>query len=141
MSIDSIANIASVSSSPSAAQSLQANGMGMQDLLKVLLTQLTYQDPMKPMDSQQFMTQMMQTTLVQQGQDGNAKLDALIASQATLLSVGLLGKRVDVTLDSGPASGTVVALALDSGTPRLTISTQSGASLSGITPSQITLIR
>ena len=138
MSIYAIANVASA---PSAAQSLQANGMGMQDLLKVLLTQLSYQDPMKPMDSQQFMTQMMQTTLVQQGQEGNAKLDALIASQATLLSVGLLGKSVDVSLAGGPASGTVVALALDSGSPRLTISTQSGASLTGITPSQITLIR
>ena len=141
MSIDAIANVANVASAPSAAQSLQANGMGMQDLLKVLLTQLSYQDPMKPMDSQQFMTQMMQTTLVQQGQEGNAKLDALIASQATLLSVGLLGKSVDVSLAGGPASGTVVALALDSGSPRLTISTQSGASLTGITPSQITLIR
>ncbi len=141
MSIDSIANVTNVTSAPSAAQSLQANGMGMQDLLKVLLTQLSYQDPMKPMDSQQFMTQMMQTTLVQQGQEGNAKLDALIASQATLLSVGLLGKSVDVSLAGGPASGTVVALALDSGSPRLTISTQSGASLTGITPSQITLIR
>lgn len=41
--------------SGSGATNLQANSLGMEDFLKILLTQLTYQDPLKPMDNQQFM--------------------------------------------------------------------------------------
>ncbi|HSV34575.1 MAG TPA: flagellar hook capping FlgD N-terminal domain-containing protein, partial [Ramlibacter sp.] len=37
--------ISTVSSSTSA---LQSSSMGMEDFMKILLTQLTYQDPLKP---------------------------------------------------------------------------------------------
>jgi flagellar basal-body rod modification protein FlgD len=43
--------------------------------MKILLTQLTYQDPLKPMDNQAFMAQMAQFTALQQAQDTNSKMD------------------------------------------------------------------
>lgn len=120
------------------ASNLQANGLGMQDFLKILLTQLTYQDPLKPMDNQQFMAQMAQFTSLEQTQQLNSKTDALLSTQASLQSVGLLGKTVEI---EGGIVGTVTALSLATNTPQLTLTTAAGATLSGIGLSQITSVR
>ena len=125
----------------SATENLQANGMGMQDFLKILLTQLTYQDPLKPMDNQQFMAQMAQFTALQQTQQLNVKIDQLISTQASLQSVGLIGKSVDVVTSNGAVTGTVVALSLAGETPQLTISTAAGATLTEIGLTQVLQVR
>ncbi|MGC7406521.1 flagellar hook capping FlgD N-terminal domain-containing protein [Pandoraea pneumonica] len=131
-----------VGSSPSIDSStLQSSSLGMQDFLKILLTQLTYQDPLKPMDNQQFMAQMAQFTTLEQTQQLNDKISQLISTQATLQSVGLIGKTVDATTSSGSITGTVTALTLDQNTPQLTIKTTTGASLTGISLAQLTAVR
>ena len=80
-----VATIGAVGATPS----LQAHGLGMQDFLKILLTQLTFQDPLKPMDNQAFMAQMAQFTALEQTQQLNAKIDALLATQAATIDDGL----------------------------------------------------
>ena len=119
---------------------LQANGMGMQDFLKILLTQLTYQDPLKPMDNQQFMAQMAQFTSLQQTQQLNEKTDALLSTQASLQSVGLLGRTVEIGSGTGTITGTVKALSLATDTPQLTLETPTGV-LTGISLGQITSVK
>jgi len=121
--------------------SLQSGSIGLQDFLKILLTQLTYQDPLKPMDNQEFMAQIAQFTSLEQTQQINTKLDTLLSSQSSLQSVGLIGKTVEVKTQSGTAVGTVSSLSLASGSPQLTITTTSGTTLSGISLSQINTIR
>jgi len=128
-------------SGTASTDTLQANGLGMQDFLKILLTQLTYQDPLKPMDNQQFMAQMAQFTALQQTQELNTKIDQLISTQAALQSVGLIGKTVDVTTGSGTVTGTVAGLSFGSGTPQLTINTTSGATLTDISLAQLAQVR
>lgn len=98
--------------SASAGTNLQSASLGMEDFLKILLTQLTYQDPLKPMDNQQFMAQMAQFTNLQQTQQLNDNIKTLITNQAALQSVGLIGKTVDVTTANGNVTGTVSALSL-----------------------------
>jgi len=53
----------------------QPASLGLQDFMKILLTQLTYQDPLKPMDNQQFMSQIAQFTTLEQSQQLNEKID------------------------------------------------------------------
>lgn len=130
MSISSIA-------SASTANSLQANSLGMQDFLKILLTQLNYQDPMKPMDNQQFMAQMAQFTTLQQTQQLNTNIEHLLTNQASLQSVGLIGRTVDVGTDSGTISGQVVSLSLSGDAPMLTLNTSTGTTISNIGLDQI----
>ncbi len=126
--------------SPSTA--VQGNSMGMEDFLKVLLTQLTFQDPLKPMDNQEFMAQMAQFTSLEQTQQLNEKMSQLVSNQAALQSVGLIGRSVDVTLASGTSlTGTVTALSLSGESPALTITTSAGATLSGIGIGQISAVR
>ena len=125
----------------SAATNLQSSSLGMEDFLKILLTQLTYQDPLKPMDNQQFMAQMAQFTNLQQTQQLNDSIKTLITNQAALQSVGLIGKTVDITTQSGTASGTVSALSLSGEAPMITVRTSTGATLTDISLSQIVSVR
>jgi len=130
--------IDSVSSSSAATQSSSLN---MQDFLKILLTQLNYQDPMKPMDNQQFMAQLAQFTSLEQTQQLNTKIDQLISTQAALQSVGLIGRTVDITVTSGTVTGTVKALALSGDSPQLTVLSSTGETLTGISLAQIAAVR
>jgi flagellar basal-body rod modification protein FlgD len=124
-----------------AAGNLQANGLGMQDFLKILLTQLTFQDPLKPMDNQEFMAQMAQFTALEQTQQLNNKIDALLSTQASLQSVGLIGRTVDVATDTGTVTGTVTSLSLAGDSPQLAIRTTAGATISGVGLSQVAAVR
>lgn len=101
---------------------LQTNQLGLQDFLQVLLTQITYQDPLKPMDNQEFMAQMAQFTQLGQTQELNTKLEALLSTQAALQSVGLVGRTVTATTSSGQqVSGTVATLSLSGSVPTVTV--------------------
>lgn len=132
-------SISAVTSSPQSASS--ASNLTTQDFLKVLLTQLTYQDPLKPLDNQQFMAQLAQFTTLQQTQQLNEGVAQLLANQASLQSVGLIGRTVDFTTSSGQVTGTVVGLSLSGATPQLSIRTGTGATVSNVELSQITAVR
>ena len=123
---------------PPTAGALQGNGIGLQDFLRILLTQLTYQDPLKPMDNQQFMAQMAQFTALEQTQQLNTRMDALLSTQASLQSVGLLGRTVEIGTS---VSGTVTALSLAGDVPQLTVQRSDGSTLTGIALSQVTVVR
>ncbi|MEH0167831.1 flagellar hook assembly protein FlgD [Roseateles microcysteis] len=113
----------------------------MQDFLKILVTQLGNQDPLKPMDNQEFVTQLAQFTSLQQTQEMNDKLASLLSVQASAQSVGLLGKTVDLETAAGPSTGTVSAIGFAAGEPRLTVRTSAGAILADITLASLTSVR
>lgn len=118
-----------------------AFGLGFDALLKIILTQLTYQDPLKPMDNFQFVSQLAQFSQIQQGQTSNDRLESLVTAQATAQATGLLGTKVDVPAGAATLSGKVTAVAFDNGTPRITIQTTDGRTISGISISSITQVR
>lgn len=132
MSIDSIA---------STSTNLRANSLNQEDFLKILLTQLTYQDPMKPVDNQQFLAQMAQFTSLEQAQQLNDKIAVLISNQAALQSVGLIGRTVDITANGSTVTGSVTALSLSGESPLITVKTAAGATLANISLSQVTAVR
>jgi len=90
-----------------------SNTIGMNDFLKLLVTQLQNQDPLNPLDQNQFLSQTAQFTAVEQLQQINRALADLKASSPAsgmTQATGLLGKTVtvagqDVTFDgSNPVS-------------------------------------
>jgi flagellar basal-body rod modification protein FlgD len=80
------------------------------DFLKILITQLSHQDPTQPMNDKEFVAQMAQFTSLEQitnMSNGLSKVaDLLSRSQA----VSLLGTAVDVSNGGGTISGTVDAV-------------------------------
>lgn len=130
-------NIGSIAAAPSGTS---ASKLGLQDFMKILLTQLTFQDPLKPMDNQAFMAQMAQFTSLEQSQRLNEKVQQLIGDQAALNSVGLLGRTVDVLTAAGKSTGTVTALSLQGDVPLLTLTLSGGTVLGDIGLSQVTAV-
>jgi flagellar basal-body rod modification protein FlgD len=76
------------------------------DFLRLLVTQLKYQDPLSPTDNQQFMAQMAQFSTV----EGINNLESTLAS---LQGVGLIGKQVTYAGDDGTEqTGVATAIAM-----------------------------
>ena len=114
-----------------------ANTLGLQDVMKILLTQLTYQDPLKPMDNQAFMAQMAQFTSLEQSQQLNERMQQLIENQAALQSIGLIGRSVEITTEAGKVTGTVASLSLQGDAPVLTVTSSGGAVIENVSLGQI----
>ena len=131
----------SISAIGTASTPTATNQLSLEDFLKVLLTQLTYQDPLKPMDNQQFMAQIAQFTTLEQTQQLNTGIQTLLNNQSSLQSVGLIGRTVDISTDSGPLTGTVSALSLAGASPLVTLTLPGGASVSNVSLAQITSVR
>jgi flagellar basal-body rod modification protein FlgD len=134
-----IQSIGSVVGNSSAA--LQAAGIGQEDFLKILLTQLSFQDPLKPLDNQEFIAQMAQFTSLEQARQLNDRTDALLSIQSATQSIGLIGRTVEVRTDTGTTVGQVTTITFEGGSPALTVQTSSGAFLTGVTLSQIFVVR
>ena len=119
----------------------QSSNIGIQDFLKILTSQLNNQDPLKPVDNQEFVAQIAQFATLEQSRQLNVKIDDLLTVQSSVQSVGLLGKTVDVNQNGFIVSGRVTALDVSSGSTTLTVTTATGAFQNNISPSQILNIR
>lgn len=127
-----------------ATSSLSANAtssLKLDDLLRVLLTELTHQDPLKPLDNKDFMAQVAQFASLDSSQRLNQSIDQLLALQAVNQSVGLIGRNVTATAGGGTVTGQVTALSLSNGVPSLTVHTTDGRDVVGITIGQLQLVR
>jgi flagellar basal-body rod modification protein FlgD len=120
---------------------LQTQTLSQQDFLKIMLTQLQFQDPLKPMDNEQFLAQMAQFSSLAQTAQMNDRIDTLLTVQAATQSIGLIGKTVQVDTASTSTVGTVSSLSFSSGTPSLTVTASDGSIMTGVSVSQISVIR
>ena len=132
-----------VSSTSAAAQS--AYGLDFQSLLQIILTQLTYQDPLKPMDNFEFVSQLAQFSQLQQMQTLNDDINTLLTTQSASQAAGLLGRTVDISSGTSGStvtqSGTVSAVSFSSGQPQITITTSAGQTVANIPMSEIVQVR
>ena len=136
MALDSIGSI-----SPNDSGVVSKAGLGQDDFMKILLTQLTYQDPLSPMDNQEFIAQFAQFSQLEQSRQTNESLDSLFGLQATNQAVNLLGKTVEVRSDSSSVIGYVTTVSFLRGTPELTVVTENGSTLTNVTLSQVVVVR
>lgn len=113
--IDTQAVTGSGSTASSIASAVgSGNTIGMNDFLKLLVTQLQNQDPLNPLDQNQFLSQTAQFTAVEQLQQINQSLTALKAatpSNGMTQAATLIGKTVTVSGQDVPFDGaTLVSL-------------------------------
>ncbi|MEP7453717.1 flagellar hook assembly protein FlgD [Phyllobacterium sp. SB3] len=80
-------------------------GADYQTFLKLLVAQMKNQDPTKPMDATQQVTQLAQFSSVEQAVQMNAKLEQLLASSSLSQADGIIGRTV--TSPDGTVSGVV----------------------------------
>ena len=106
--LTSIINSVSAGSKTSvASQTLSAD---MDTFLKLLTTQMQYQDPLDPMDASEYTNQLVQYSNVEQAIQTNTKLDSLLSLAIHNLGVqatGYVGKTVQALGDIMPLDGGV----------------------------------
>jgi flagellar basal-body rod modification protein FlgD len=110
-------NAVTAASATVGASASTTNAAGSEDrFLKLLVAQLSNQDPMNPMDNAQMTSQMAQistVTGVQQVNQSIASLSAQLASMQMLQSSSLVGRNVLVDGANLPVSGGKAAGAVD----------------------------
>ncbi len=99
--------------------------------LKILITQLQYQDPTQPMQDREFISQMAQFSSLEQMTNISDRLttvgdgiDALSALQLTTQAVSVIGRTVELHNPDGkgdPITGTVEKVVFRSGVPKLVV--------------------
>jgi flagellar basal-body rod modification protein FlgD len=115
--------------------------LGQEDFLRILTTQLSFQDPLKPLDNQQFMAQMAQFASLEQTRTMNSNLESMLAVQSATQSIGLIGRTVEVATESGSQVGAVSSLRFNNGVPLVTVRTSAGQSLSDLGLGSIVVVR
>jgi flagellar basal-body rod modification protein FlgD len=96
----SASNASSTAAKGTTAGSRAALGNNYDTFLKLLTSQLQNQNPLSPMDSTQFTSQLVQYSSVEQAIKQNENLEKLISMQSSTQSanaVGYIGKKVDMS--------------------------------------------
>ena len=91
--------------------------LGQDDFLKLLVAQMSQQDPMNPMKDSEFIAQMAQFSALEQAKTMQQDMSSLRAST-------LLGETVDVADEaekSGFRTGVVTAVKMEKGIPQLIV--------------------
>jgi flagellar basal-body rod modification protein FlgD len=118
-----------------------AYGLDFQSLLKIILTQLTYQDPLKPVDNFEFISQLAQFSQLQQSQALNDRVDSLLIAQGATQATTLLGRTVDIETAQALLSGVVKSVAFTADGPQLSILSADGSTYSQLPLSNVVQIR
>ncbi|MFJ1268018.1 flagellar hook capping FlgD N-terminal domain-containing protein [Legionella lytica] len=87
-----------------------AANMGQDEYMKLFMQELTYQDPLKPIDNREFMAQMAQFSSLQQAVGTNDGVQRLLKIAEENRGINLLGKNVKIA--ENDAYGTVKAVYL-----------------------------
>ncbi|USQ13093.1 hypothetical protein J2N86_10365 [Legionella lytica] len=73
-----------------------AASMGQDEYMKLFMQELTYQDPLKPIDNREFMAQMAQFSSLQQAAGTNDGVQQLLKIAEENRGLNLLGRKVKI---------------------------------------------
>jgi len=99
------------------------NSLGKDSFLKLLVTQLRHQDPTKPMEDREFISQMAQFSALEQMTNLNKEMSSMNKSFRSSEAYGLLGKEIDAynPVKKLRVSGTVTSIKLTDGGIKLVV--------------------
>jgi len=129
-----VSQIQSASAATQAAATTKSSALGKDEFLKLLTTQLQYQDPTQPMDNTAMVAQLAQFSSLEQMSDVNTNLTTMITAQGTALettAAGLVGKTAvystnEVGLIQGKTATVSATLSQDAANATLVIQDNDG---------------
>jgi|SRR5688572_17482590 flagellar basal-body rod modification protein FlgD len=134
MAIDAIGVV------PTSSTTTQANGIRQEDFLRILLTQLRFQDPLEPVDNREFIAQLAQFSALEVNRQQSEKIDTLLTMENANQALALMGKNVEVRGSETAGVGEVTAVSFATGEPRLTVRTPA-TTLVDVRLSSVRLVR
>jgi flagellar basal-body rod modification protein FlgD len=134
MDATSIKSLSSPTAGTQAAQSGKNSELGKDQFLKLFVAQLQHQDPMNPMQDQDFMGQMASFSTLEQVTNMASANEAMASNLQLSQSVGLIGRTVTWTdADKATHTGVVEKVSQTDGKPVLTVSGTEGVDPTAIT--------
>ena len=126
MSVSTINSVSSTTTTDQSGESrLPTQTLGQSDFLKLLVTQMSQQDPMNPMKDTEFIAQMASFSALEQSKTMEADISALRTEQQLLQANGLIGRLVNMQSEDGTlVSGIVNGVQVADGTPTLVVNGQ-----------------
>jgi flagellar basal-body rod modification protein FlgD len=121
--------------------SVSTQGLSIQDFLQLFLSQLTFQDPLQPVDNTQFLAQLAEFTNIEQTQVISDNISGLLTLESNNQAISLIGHTVEATANNTTLTGTVTTVSLANGATTLTLSQTDGTPVEGLSLSQVTLVR
>lgn len=105
--------------------------LGKDDFLKLLVTQVRYQDPLKPTEDKEFIAQLAQFSSLEQMQNLNTSFSSLANMQSSLFTasvmgqaVSLIGRQVEGFENEQAFSGLVNGMKIVDGIPKILVDGQ-----------------
>ncbi len=138
MAIDGIGPISGAQTSSSTNQNTTIN---QEDFIRLFLSQLQFQDPLEPVDNREFLAQLAQFTNLEQSRQVSQNTSDLVAMNASTQALSLLNKQVEVLVPNGTTVGTVTTIQFTPSGPQVSVQPTSGAVLTGVSLSQIRLVK
>jgi flagellar basal-body rod modification protein FlgD len=128
--ISSVSAVSGLAPSPASQSSNPSQTLNQADFLKLLVTQMTSQDPLDPESDTDMAAQMAQFSSLQASQNTEQDIEGLQAN-------ALLGQTVSVLSSGSPQTGVVTSVQMQTGSePQLIVNGQpyTLSQLSGIFP-------
>lgn len=111
-----------VAGSPAATPSAAMGGLGKDAFLQLLVAQLRYQNPMSPVDGQQYLQQAAQFTMVEKLEQIAQGQAEVTAWQRAVVAEGMVGRAVTgMDLSGADVEGVVTAVKLTPSGPLLVL--------------------
>src|SRR5262245_49063993 len=83
--------------------------IGQEEFLRILLTQLRFQDPLEPVDNREFIAQLAQFSALEINRQQSEKVDTLLAMENANQALALVGKNVEISGTENVGVGEVTA--------------------------------
>ena len=99
--------VGNMTNNPANTASNKQQDLGKADFLKLLVAQLRYQDPMKPMEDKEFIAQMAQFNALEEMRSLNKSFAAMSDFNQLSQASSMLGKLVAIRTDDEHFAGTV----------------------------------
>ena len=115
--------------------------LDQKDFLKLLVAQMTQQDPINPKSDIEMIPQMVSFSTLAQSQTMQKDIEKLRSQQSVLQANSLLGRTVEISGANGThVIGSVSAVQMVEGTPKLTVNSQNYdlSQVLNIRPAEIT---
>ena len=95
--------------------------LNQDDFLKLLTTQLSNQDPLKPMEDTQFIAQMAQFSSLQQASTLTKDFEAFSSAQKIAAAQNLLGRTVTLSANGTITTGPVSEIRIQDGAAQIIV--------------------
>ncbi|MCE7026453.1 flagellar hook assembly protein FlgD [Jiella avicenniae] len=108
MSVGAVSSVATTSQSSSITTASKKSTLDYDAFLKLLVAEMSNQDPLNPTDSTEYVAQFATFSSVEQQIQTNSRLDSMMAVSALTQANSLIGRTI--TSADGQTSGVVAAV-------------------------------